>query len=178
VWLKPWGDEDGNVAACPLATPPDGRSVVELFVEAGSPLGSSIVKGEMLEVSECFGKGFSNLAKLEAAKGIVCGFAHSGATVSLLLALRARAASAVEVRVVLFDDGDPEALYGSLACAWAEETSEQKRSVTLLTSDNPSTLSLDGDLELPPDAVAIIACQSDLLVSRLEDLGIECCVNA
>jgi hypothetical protein len=61
VWLKPWGDEDGNVLACPIASPPNGNATVILYAPVHSPVGHAVRAGEMLEVSEVCGTGFRAL---------------------------------------------------------------------------------------------------------------------
>jgi hypothetical protein len=180
-FLKAWSDEDGNSAACPLSTPPDGRSVVEVFVVADSPLGEAILNEEMLEVSECCGTGFAGLDAVAASAGTVFGFAQGAATVSLLLALRTVADKAPDVNILLFDDGDEESLYAALAKTWASDLVDagpQRRSVKLLQFDDINALSLeDCGLKMSTGAIAVIACRSDALVAKLTDLGIECCVD-
>lgn len=58
VWIKPWGDEDGNLAPCALTHAPDGASVTDVALRRGGAVADAVEAGEMLEVSEVCGEGF------------------------------------------------------------------------------------------------------------------------
>lgn len=66
LFIKPWGDEDGSIEACTFTSPPGNGSTLEFFVRESGAVGEAALAGEMLEVSDVMGDGFSPCFTREA----------------------------------------------------------------------------------------------------------------
>lgn len=106
VFCKPWGDEDGNIEACPLSHNPDGRSEFDVYVRAAGELAAAVENGEMLEVSEVMGAGFPEptIAAISTARE-VWAFAAAESLFSLRPLLESVSADA-NVRIFVLVAGD------------------------------------------------------------------------
>lgn len=107
VFCKPWGDEDGNIEACPLSHPPDGRSEFDIYVRAAGELAAAVENGEMLEVSEVMGGGFpETTSDAVASAREIWAFAAAESVFSLRSLLESAAPDAAVRVFVLVADGD------------------------------------------------------------------------
>lgn len=66
LFLKPWGDEDGLIEPCCFTRPPGDGTMMEFFVPEVSAVGEAALAGEMLELSNVMGDGFSAHQKSRA----------------------------------------------------------------------------------------------------------------
>jgi hypothetical protein len=100
VWVKPWGDEDGNIAPCMLSHAPDGRAIIDAHFRRGTPVCDAVEAGEMLEVSEVCGAGFDGDVAAAATRAAdIWMFAACETVLALLPPLRAARAAGARVRV-------------------------------------------------------------------------------
>lgn len=58
LYLKPWGDEDGNIEAATFSHAPSQSNLQSFFVSAAGRVAEAAAAGEMLEVSDVMGVGF------------------------------------------------------------------------------------------------------------------------
>lgn len=179
VWLKPWGDEDGNLAACPLYSPPDGRSVIKLALQQDGAVAQAVVAEEMLEVSEVMGQGFdSSVVKSLDDVTAICGIAVGPSTLPLLLALREIDTSDKHSHVVFGRHGDGSA-YEALAREWVDED-PSTRTLSAVESVERAEHELQAFLN-GRDAQAcavLLACPSDRLERVATASGCKLYVNS
>lgn len=186
VWVKPWGDEDGNIAACPLPHAPDGRSTVDLYFRRAEPVADAAEAGEMLEVSEVCGAGFDlGACAATAAADHVWAFAAAESVLALLPVLEnARADTAVRVVVcagsaevqeyeeLYVVESEDVILDFSGACAellaeWAGQAECRDVTVVRVAEDEGFSHMLGKLGSVPQSCVALVSCPWDELEAAL-----------
>lgn len=177
VWVKPWGDEDGNIAACPLPHAPDGRSTVDLCFRRAGAVAEAVEAGEMLEVSEVCGAGFdAGASEAVAGTSDVWAFAAAESVLALLPILESvkkdtRVSVAVCVGKAEVQDyeemyeveSEDEVVDFSGACAellkdWAGQTAERTIEVASVSEDDGFGFVVGALGSAPDGCVALVSC--------------------
>lgn len=186
VWVKPWGDEDGNITACPLPHAPDGRATVDLCFRRAGAVAEAAEAGEMLEVSEVCGEGFGEGAcAAAAAASHIWAFAAAESVLALLPVLES-VPPGTPVRIVVCVGSSEVEDYDELyivesedtivdfggACAellrdWAAQVEGRSVTVHRVSEDGgfPRVLRMLGSV--PESSVALVACPWDDVESAL-----------
>lgn len=116
LFLKPWGDEDGSLQPCCFTRMPSADPRFSFFVPETSAVAEAALAGEMLEVSDVMGEGFStqrltNPAYLGASH--VVGVCTSQFCTSVLLSVEDEHRA-----VTIFVHGDADGHFSQLLQSW------------------------------------------------------------